>query len=85
MLFFILALIIAPSSFAQGEQIEAPKNLPKNAYKKRYGSGWECKGTFEQKNDLYVALIIPNNAFLDRQGRSCRCERGYERITSLLG
>ena len=51
--------------------------LPDNAYKRTYGSGWECKRGFYKAGNQCVLIVIPDNAYLDAYGSKWRCSRGY--------
>jgi hypothetical protein len=71
-----LLLVVALLAF--GSQAAASQQqIPANAHKSMFGTGWECNRGFARSGDQCVAVQIPQNAELDVFGHGWQCRRGY--------
>ena len=56
-------------------------NVPENAHKKSYGTGWECDRGFQERDGACLIVAIPENAYPTDQdyGQVWKCSRGFLR------
>ena len=59
----------AVSSFAQ--------EIPNNAHKNTYGTGWECDRGYYKSGNECLQVQIPENAQLNYYGHGWECKRGF--------
>ena len=71
--FGLLLSLLLPIALAQA------LDLPKNAHKNIYGSGWVCKKGFYRSGNKCEPVKIPKHGKLNYLGNGWECQRGFKR------
>ena len=53
------------------------QDIPKNAHKNTYGTGWECDRGYYKSGNECLQVQIPENAQLNYYGHGWECKRGF--------
>lgn len=53
------------------------QEIPKNAHKNTYGTGWECDRGYYKSGNNCLPVQIPENAQLNYYGHGWECKRGF--------
>ena len=59
--------------------VASAENLPKNAHKNTYSSGWSCDKGFKKSGNSCIAVKIPQNAKLTYLGNNWECKKGFKK------
>jgi len=65
-------------------QLAYGTDLPSNASKNPYGTGWTCDKGYEKKANQCQKVEIPGNAELTILGNDWKCKRGFSKVNNAL-